>query len=72
MLLTFTYFIVIAMTQITTRLPDELVQLLDEAVRTLKRTRAEIVRRRLNTTSDFEDLSLAVERLRDLSDPVLE
>lgn len=61
------------MTQITARLPDELVQSLDEAARTLKRTRAEIVRQALERyLEDFEDLSLAVERLRDPSDPVLD
>jgi RHH-type rel operon transcriptional repressor/antitoxin RelB len=61
------------MPQITTRLPDDLVESLDKAAGTLHRTRAEIVRQAIERyLEDFEDLSVAVERLKDPSDPVLD
>lgn len=61
------------MSQISARLPDELVDALDAAAKELKRTRAEIIRRAVERyLEDFEDLSVAVERLRDPSDPVLD
>ena len=61
------------MSQITARLPDELVNALDAAARTLKRTRAELIRQAVeHYLEDFDDLSLAVERLRDPNDPVLD
>lgn len=60
-------------TQITARLPDELVAGLDAAATALKRSRAEIVRQAVESyLEDFDDLSVAVERLRDPSDPVLD
>ena len=59
------------MTQITARLPDDLVDALDMAAKELKRTRAQIVRQAIERyLEDFDDLSVAVERLRDPSDPV--
>ena len=60
-------------TQITARLPDELVAGLDAAATALKRSRAEVVRQAIESyLEDFDDLSIAVERLRDPSDPVLD
>jgi transposase len=60
-------------TQITVRLPDEQAVALDAAAAALKRSRAEIVRQAVEQyLEDFDDLSVAVERLRDPSDPVLD
>ena len=63
----------IPMSQITTRLPDELIKSLEEVASKLKRPRAEIVRQALERyLEDYQDLDLAVERLRDPADPVLD
>ena len=60
-------------TQVTARLPDDLVAGLDAAAAALKRSRAEVVRQAIESyLEDFDDLSVAVERLRDPSDPVLD
>ena len=60
-------------TQITARMPTTVVNALDATAHRLKRSRAEIVRQAVERyLEDFEDLSLAVERLRDPSDPVLD
>ena len=61
------------MAQITARVPDELVEALDSAAAALKRSRAEVVRQALERyLEDFDDLSVALDRLRDPSDPVLD
>ena len=61
------------MRRITVDLPDEAVDALDAAANRLKRSRAEIVRRAIeHYLEDFDDLSVAVERLRDPNDPVLD
>ena len=61
------------MTQITARVPDALVEALDAAAMELKRSRADIVRQALERyLEDFDDLTVAVERLRDPADPVLD
>ena len=61
------------MTQITARVPDALVEALDAAAMELKRSRADIVRQALERyLEDFDDLNVAVERLRDPADPVLD
>ena len=61
------------MSQITARLPDELVAALDAAARDLNRSRAEVIRQAIERyVEDFGDLSIAVERLRDPTDPVLD
>ena len=61
------------MSQITARLPDAVVEALDVAASRLKRSRAEIVRQAIERyLEDFDDLSIAVERLQDPSDPVLD
>ena len=60
-------------TQITVRLPDEQTAALDAAAAALKRSRAEIVRQAVEQyLEDFDDLSVAVERLMDPSDPALD
>ena len=60
------------MTQITARLPDALVEALDAAAMELKRSRADIVRQALERyLEDFDDLTVAGERLLDPADPVL-
>ena len=61
------------MGQITARVPDEIVEALDAAAMALKRSRAEIVRQAVEGyPEDFDDLTVALERLRDPSDPVLD
>ena len=61
------------MTQVSARLPDELVAHVDEAARRLNRSRAEIIRQALEYyLDDVEDLRLALERLQDPADPVLD
>jgi transposase len=64
---------VIDMTQITARIPDELVAELDRAAARLHRSRAEVIRQAIERyLEDFQDLTLAVERLQDPNDPVLD
>jgi transposase len=61
------------MSQITARLPDELVGSLDAAALQLRRTRADVVRQAIEYyLDDFEDISRAIEVLRDPADPVLD
>ncbi len=61
------------MSQITARLPDELVASLDEAAAKLRRTRAEVVRQAVEYyLDDFEDVARAIEVLRDPADVVLD
>jgi len=61
------------MAQVSARLPDELVKGIDEAAKRLKRSRADVIRQALEYyLDDVEDLRLAVERLQDPSDPVLD
>ena len=61
------------MAQITARVSDTLVAALDAAARTLKRSRAEVVRQAVERyLEDFDDLSVAMQRLRDPADPVLD
>ena len=62
-----------AKTQITARLPNAVVSALDATARRLRCSRAKIVRRAVERyLEDFDDLSVAVDRLRDPSDPVLD
>ncbi|WP_292993325.1 ribbon-helix-helix domain-containing protein [Nitrosomonas sp.] len=61
------------MRQISVRLPDELVTALDEAAAKLHRARADVIRQAVeNYLDDFEDISRAVEILRDPADPILD
>ena len=57
------------MTQITVRVPEELAEALDAAAAVLKRSRADVVRQALERyLEDFDDLSVAVERMRNPSE----
>ena len=61
------------MTQITARVPDEVARALDAAAAALNRSRAEVIRQALESyLEDFDDLTVALERLRDPTDPVLD
>ena len=61
------------MSQITARVPHELVEALDAAAEGLKRSRADIIRQALERyLEDYDDLEVALERLRDPADPVLD
>jgi transposase len=61
------------MTQISARVPDELVEELDRAARTLTRSRDDVIRQAIEYyLDDLEDLSLGLDALRDPVDPVLE
>ena len=61
------------MSQITARLPAALVEALDTAAATLNRSRAELVRQAVERyLEDFDDLAVALERLQDPNDPVLD
>jgi len=61
------------MSQVTARLPDELVEALDRAARESRRSRAEVVRAAVeHYLAEYADLAEAVARLRDPSDPVLD
>lgn len=59
--------------QITARLPDSTLTALDSAAQHLRRSRADVIRLALeHYLEDFDDLSVAIDRLRDPSDPVLD
>lgn len=61
------------MNQISARLPETVVAALDAAAARLRRSRAEVIRQAIERyLEDFDDLNLAVERLRDPTDPVLD
>lgn len=61
------------MTQITARVPQELVEELDRAARSVARSRADIIRSAIEYyLDDMEDLTLGLQALRDPADPVLE
>ncbi len=59
--------------QITARMPPELISRLDQASQRANKNRAELVRLAVEYYLDeLEDLNLAIERMRDPSDPVLD
>ncbi|MCU0305853.1 MAG: ribbon-helix-helix domain-containing protein [Thermoanaerobaculales bacterium] len=61
------------MTQVTARLPDELIAGIDKAARSLNRSRAEIIRQAIEYyLADVDDLRLALEALQDPGDAVLD
>ena len=61
------------MSQITARVPEGIIEALDAAAARLNRSRAQIVRQALERyLEDYDDLTVALERLRDPTDPVLD
>ncbi len=59
--------------QVTARLPDPVIAALDTAAQQLRRSRADVIRMAVeHYLEDFDDLSVAIDRLQDPSDPVLE
>ena len=59
--------------QVTARLPDPMVDALDTAARELQRSRADVIRLAVeHYLEDFDDLSVAIDRSRDSSDPALD
>ena len=59
--------------QVTARLPDPVVDALDTVARQLRRSRADVIRLAVESyLENFDDLSVAIDRLRDPSDPVLD
>lgn len=61
------------MRQIAARVPDALVEALDSAAKELNRSRADIVRQAVERyLEDFDDLTVALQRLGDSSDLVLD
>jgi len=61
------------MTQVSARLSDDLVKGIDEAAKRMHRSRAEVIRLAIEYyLDDTEDLRLAMDRLKDPADPVLD
>lgn len=61
------------MSQITARLPEEMINALDRAAGALHRTRADVIRQAIEAyLEDFDDLSLSLERLRDPADETID
>jgi transposase len=61
------------MTQVSARLPDELVKRIDAAANRLKRTRADLLRQAIEYyLEDLEDLKLGLQALQDPADPILD
>ena len=59
--------------QVTARLPDPMVEALDTAARQLRRSRADVIRLAVeHYLEDFDGLSVAIDRLRDPGDAVLD
>ena len=59
--------------QVTARLPDPIVDALDTAANQLRRSRAEVIRLAIqHYLEDFDDLSVAIDRLHDPSDVELD
>ncbi len=59
--------------QVTARLPDPIVDALDGAARQLGRSRADVIRLAVERyLEEFDDASVAIDRLRDPTDPVLD
>lgn len=61
------------MSQITARLPDEVVAELDKAAQALHRSRADIIRQAIEAyIEDFNDIAVAIERLKDPTDDTID
>ncbi|MDO3379750.1 ribbon-helix-helix domain-containing protein [Geoalkalibacter halelectricus] len=61
------------MSQITARLPEEMINELDRAANALHRSRADVIRQAIEAyLEDFNDLTLAIERLRDPADETVD
>ena len=61
------------MIQVTARVPDSVIEALDAAAAELKRSRADVIRQALERyVEDYVDVGIALERLRDPTDPVLD
>ena len=61
------------MNRITARISDEMVEALDAAAARLRRSRADVMRQALEQyLEDFDDLSVALDRLHDSSDIILD
>lgn len=61
------------MSQVTARLPDELVRQVDRTAKQLNRSRSQVLRQAVEYyLDDFEDLRLGLERLNDPADPILD
>ena len=61
------------MNRITARLSDEMVEALDAAATRLRRSRADVMRQALEQyLEDFDDVSVALDRLNDPSDIILD
>jgi RHH-type transcriptional regulator, rel operon repressor / antitoxin RelB len=61
------------MTQVSARLTDDLVKGIDEAAKRMHRSRADVIRLAIEYyLDDVEDLRVAVERLSDPGDPILD
>ena len=59
--------------QVTARLPDPVFEALDAAARRLRRSRADVIRLAVeHYLEDFDGFSVAIDRLRDPGDPVLD
>jgi transposase len=61
------------MTQVSARLTDDLVKGIDEAAKRMHRSRADVIRLAIEYyLDDIEDLRLAMDRLKDPADPILD
>lgn len=61
------------MSQVTARLTDDIISALDQAAQSQNRSRAEIIRMAIeNYLEDYDDLSLAMARLLDPTDEVMD
>jgi len=61
------------MSQVTARLSDDMISALDQAAQSQNRSRAEIIRMAVeNYLEDYDDLSLAMARLLDPTDEVMD
>jgi len=61
------------MTRVTTRIPENLLKNIDDAARSLNRSRAQIIRQAIEYyLADVDDLRLGLESLKDPADPVLD